>query len=211
MASAPCRLATGAVVLLALWVVTYWLTPAPSGTGVRISFAEGPSPEARSAGGEAEPVPIEEVDPVRVPREAPEPLVIPPTFRVYTTEPGDTLQRVAARFYGSPASWRVIARANPTVDPNRLGPGVRLHIPVDPSNIQGRPADAPEGAAQPAGAESEFTEYVVQVGDTLSEIAKALYGRATLWRLIADANPEIDPDRLRPGTTLRIPPPAARD
>ncbi|MBE7470291.1 MAG: hypothetical protein DPW09_27785 [Anaerolineae bacterium] len=50
--------------------------------------------------------------------------------------------------------------------------------------------------------------YTVQPGDTLSVIARQMYGQAQLWRVIFDANQDIltDPSRLRPGQVLKIPP-----
>jgi nucleoid-associated protein YgaU len=233
MASAPSKLASAAVLLLGLWIITYWITPAPANQGVKISFGEAPSPAPVSA-----PAPPERASPRSTPTPAPTqaepeteatepqvlvevdpeelrddtsstPAVIPPTLRRYTTQSGDTFQRIAGRFYGSPGFWRVVAKANPDVDPNRLGPGVQLWIPVDPENIQGKLADGSETQPTMRTPEPEYTEYVVQRGDTLSDISKSLYGRASLWQRIVDANPGVDPNRLRPGTTLLIPPPPA--
>lgn len=51
------------------------------------------------------------------------------------------------------------------------------------------------------------TQHKVKAGDSLPSIAYREYGRAADWRSIADANPFVDdPLRLRPGTTLLIPP-----
>ena len=49
--------------------------------------------------------------------------------------------------------------------------------------------------------------HVVRAGETLSEIAarKDVYGNASLWKKIADANGIRDPRNLRVGQTLRIP------
>lgn len=47
--------------------------------------------------------------------------------------------------------------------------------------------------------------YVVKSGDTLSEIAARMYGNASQWKKIADANNIRDPRNLRVGQTLRIP------
>lgn len=47
--------------------------------------------------------------------------------------------------------------------------------------------------------------HTVARGETLSGIASTAYGDATQWMRIAQANPGIDPNRLRPGTRLRIP------
>lgn len=49
--------------------------------------------------------------------------------------------------------------------------------------------------------------HLVVAGDTLASIAYAEYGNANQWRVLGDANPEVDdPMRLRPGTSLLIPP-----
>lgn len=49
--------------------------------------------------------------------------------------------------------------------------------------------------------------YIVAKGDTLSHIAKAHYGKASLWPRIFEANRNQldDPDLIHPGQVLRIP------
>ena len=47
--------------------------------------------------------------------------------------------------------------------------------------------------------------YVVTAGDTLSGISVMYYGTEVEWNRIAQANPDVDPDRLRIGTKLSIP------
>lgn len=49
--------------------------------------------------------------------------------------------------------------------------------------------------------------YTVQRGDSLSRIAKELYGDASEWRHIFEANRDIitNPDLIHPGQVLRIP------
>jgi nucleoid-associated protein YgaU len=50
-------------------------------------------------------------------------------------------------------------------------------------------------------------QHVVKRGETLSKIAGEEYGDATLWRAIADKNPQVDsPRKLTPGMILNIPP-----
>jgi nucleoid-associated protein YgaU len=50
-------------------------------------------------------------------------------------------------------------------------------------------------------------KYVVKSGDTLSKIAKKLYGDANRWREIFEANKEQieNPNLIRPGWELVIP------
>jgi nucleoid-associated protein YgaU len=52
------------------------------------------------------------------------------------------------------------------------------------------------------------TTYTVRKGDTLSHIAKAHYGRASQWKRIFEANRDQldDPDLIKPGQVLKIPP-----
>jgi nucleoid-associated protein YgaU len=49
--------------------------------------------------------------------------------------------------------------------------------------------------------------YTVQKGDTLSHIAKHVYGKASGWHAIFEANRDQidDPDLIRPGQVLVIP------
>jgi len=55
--------------------------------------------------------------------------------------------------------------------------------------------------------EPEATFYEVKSGDSLSKIAKAVYGDAKKYNLIFDANTPMlkDPDLIYPGQMLRIP------
>ena len=49
--------------------------------------------------------------------------------------------------------------------------------------------------------------YVVKPGDSLSKIAKEVYGQAGRWKEIFEANKDQikDPNLIRPGQELRIP------
>lgn len=53
----------------------------------------------------------------------------------------------------------------------------------------------------------QFTEYVVQYGDTLSEISEKFLGSQTRYKEIYEANKDrmASPDRLRVGKAIRIP------
>ncbi|CAN5515530.1 hypothetical protein BH09PLA1_BH09PLA1_32360 [soil metagenome] len=48
-------------------------------------------------------------------------------------------------------------------------------------------------------------EHIVQPGETLSLIAQAAYGNASLYPAILRANPNLDPKRMRAGTTIILP------
>lgn len=73
--------------------------------------------------------------------------------------------------------------------------------PSEPSRRDTEPASRPPAqAAAPA-----YTPYVVKESDTLSSISQAWFGDAARWDLIHEANPAIDPSRLRIGQVLRLP------
>jgi nucleoid-associated protein YgaU len=61
-------------------------------------------------------------------------------------------------------------------------------------------------APGPAPSAAEDT-YVVVAGDSLSKIAKRLYGDANQWRKIHEANKHLikNPDLIHPGQKLKIP------
>lgn len=49
-------------------------------------------------------------------------------------------------------------------------------------------------------------EWKVKEGDTLSSIAKEVYGKASVWPKLQEANPDIDPNRLQIGQKVQLPP-----
>lgn len=62
-------------------------------------------------------------------------------------------------------------------------------------------------ASTEAAAPDTQQTYTVASGDTLSHIARHVYGKASRWQAIFDANRDQldDPDRIRPGQILKIP------
>jgi len=48
---------------------------------------------------------------------------------VHRVQPGDTLDRISARYYGDSTRWRLLANANGLEDPLAVRPGALLTIP----------------------------------------------------------------------------------
>ena len=75
----------------------------------------------------------------------------------------------------------------------------------DFSGVQsGGSSTAPSAPPGAAGEES----YTVKKGDSLSKIAKRVYGDAQQWRKIYEANRAAigdDPDLIQPGQALKLP------
>ncbi|MEO5624356.1 MAG: LysM peptidoglycan-binding domain-containing protein [Dokdonella sp.] len=69
--------------------------------------------------------------------------------------------------------------------------------------------DVKSGSAStaPGGWTAAATTYTVVSGDSLSKIAKHVYGNAHRWREIFDANrDQLDnPDLIQPGQVLKLP------
>lgn len=72
---------------------------------------------------------------------------------------------------------------------------------ADFSNVQGHADTAPDTGT--AGGRT----YTVKPGDTLSHIAQQVYGKASHWHAIFEANRGqiSDPDLIRPGQVLQLP------
>jgi nucleoid-associated protein YgaU len=59
----------------------------------------------------------------------------------------------------------------------------------------------------PSGTGPAEQTYTVKKGDSLSKIAKQVYGDAQQWRKIHEANRDIidNPDLIHPGQVLKLP------
>ena len=68
-------------------------------------------------------------------------------------------------------------------------------------------SDVQSGASSTAAAASVYETYEVKAGDSLSKIAKRIYGDAKSWPRIFDANKDVikDPNKIFPGQKLKIP------
>lgn len=117
----------------------------------------------------------------------------------YTVKRGDSLWRIAQEHLGGGTRFREIVALNEQAlngQPDFIAPGLVLRLPDE------RPESDPGDA------------YIVQRGDTLSEIAEAQLGEADRYPEIFDASratvqPDgdriTDPDLIRPGWRLTLP------
>lgn len=229
MTDGSTRLIGIASVLLGVWVVTYWfyqprnvtLDPRTEPVAPSMPHAPGPAPVDPPPSNPPPPNDVKPPGAEAAPALSPSRMVqrlLPPRFREYTVQAGDTsFEAVAARpdIFGNARMGSVVARSNPFVSPDRLKAGQTvLKIPLDPDNIQGKTVwvDQSTGEVVPDAAApaptAEARTYTLRGEDTLSGVAEKFYGKASLWRRIAEANLDVipNPNRLRPGTVIRIPP-----
>jgi len=133
------------------------------------------------------------------------------TPRTHRVAEGESLSSIASAFYGDPGRWDDLAAANRDrlPDPDRMRVGLLLVIPEPEDLGMAEPAPSPPPGAAVRDPLVETTDriHVVVEGETLSEIAAARLGSARRWPEIVAANRDriADPDRVRPGTELRLP------
>ncbi len=130
-------------------------------------------------------------------------------FMVYTWKAGDTFAALAQRFYGSPLHVKRIRDANEGRDEAKLAAGESLLICALPTADSDRIARPSARDAKPSAAVAVVGgTYTVGAGDVLGTISQKVYGSASKWRKIYDANRDVigsDPNQLKPGMMLRIP------
>jgi len=133
----------------------------------------------------------------------------------YAVAAGDTLGTIAQAKYGSTSFQSLILDANPGLKPNSLRIGQKIVLPARTDRVEKQVDDsvvkivAPEPVAQ-VGADRV---YVVQAGDTLSQISTKVYKTSRYVNQILDANKSVlaDPHFLTVGMKLTMPDLAVRN
>jgi nucleoid-associated protein YgaU len=89
---------------------------------------------------------------------------------------------------------------------------LNLHREIDTGSAKPRPvadkSPSRHGDKEKAESKKTASHYVVKEGDTLASISRKFYKTSKRWRDIRDANEKKidDPDNLKEGVTLTIPP-----
>ncbi len=112
----------------------------------------------------------------------------------YVIKAGDNFTTIGRNFH---VSAKAIAEANPGVEPTKIKPGQKLHIPAPVVAVT--PA-APTGTAPTETAKTEGM-YKVRTGDTLIKIASTHH---TTVRALRAAN-SLRTDNIKVGQVLKIP------
>lgn len=149
----------------------------------------------------------------------------------HTVARGDTLIKLAAKYYNDQSKWRLIQQANRGVVVLQIGQKLTIpHLPDAPARAADTtppatttttppPGDRPSidrpspstPPARPAPAPAPGAKtYTVQKGDTFMKIARTVYRDPAKWRTLYERNrsklPDpAKPDSLRIGTVLDVP------
>ncbi len=109
---------------------------------------------------------------------------------------------------GSYPSWKPPQTAPEVEEPAAAAPTQNEATIID---VEPLPTPTPSPVIEKRTAGNNLLEpqsYTVQKGDTLWKIADKFYGDGKKWSLIADANTAVlgNPNHLKPGTVITIPP-----
>lgn len=98
----------------------------------------------------------------------------------YEVLKGDTLVKIAQKFYNDPNKWTLIAKENKLANPSVIHPGNIFVIPQVENVLAQSIITNHNNLTQ--------KEYIVKRGDTLWKIAENIYGDGKEWQRIFDAN-----------------------
>ena len=169
----------------------------PTAQPVRLAEATPATPKIASDAAKATPPAVQPARPAQVATAKPAPVVAPKPaapaatpIGAYTVADGDTFWSVAKRLGVSPDA---LAAANGAVDPRRLSIGQSLAVPEGAT----RPA-VTQVAAKPASGRT----HTVADGDNFWSVARQ---HGVSVASLTQANPGVDPTRLRIGQSLALP------
>ena len=115
--------------------------------------------------------------------------------------PGESLSLIASWYTGSSENWRKLAKVNPRLKPNRIKGGDVIMIP---SALLKTRVPLPQKAA--AKFTSDYFSYKVKDNnEKLEDIATRYTGNSANRKLLARANPDLNPDHLKIGNEVYIP------
>lgn len=114
---------------------------------------------------------------------------------------GESLSLIAGWYTGYSKYWRKLAKANPGINPNRIKKG---NVILIPKALLKTKEPLPQKVAAKYTSDY-FSHTVKQNGEKLEDISRWYTGSSGNWKVIANANPKLNPDRLTTGNEIYIP------
>ena len=115
--------------------------------------------------------------------------------------PGESMSLIARWYTGSSGNWRKLAKANPSINPNRIKKGNVIAIPT---KLMKTREPLPQKVAARYTADY-FAYTVIQDGEKMEVLSTWYTGNAANWKAIARANPKLNPNHLVAGNEVYIP------
>jgi nucleoid-associated protein YgaU len=127
--------------------------------------------------------------------------------RTHVIASGDTFEALAQKYFNDSTKWQLIAKANPTVEPERLKIGQKIRIPAGGSTATLAADTSAQSVTSPARSinTSGGSFHTVAKGETPSSISRKYYGSDKYWRQILAANKGTTEKNLKVGQKLTIP------
>jgi LysM repeat protein len=165
------------------------------GGGASPSKGDGGSPKS---GGE-----VAKTEPKNEPKAESKVDTKPATYKV---QDGDTFDSIARTKLGKASLRDELMRLNPSVDPKKLRPGMELQLP-SAAAIAATDAKTKGALEKPVTPVADGSRsYLVKKGDNFERIAKAELGSAKRTAELLELNSGVDPTKLKPGMSLKLPP-----
>jgi tetratricopeptide (TPR) repeat protein len=131
----------------------------------------------------------------------------------HTIQPGESLSRLAQRYYGDYKKFHIIAEFNQMEDATRIRIGQKVQIPVveelpfyaAPDDITTETGAEPATMIQEVVPVKRYIVHKVKSGESLSRLAKKYYGDYKKYPMIAKYNGLDENKGLRVGQKVRIP------
>jgi len=132
----------------------------------------------------------------------PEEGVTPVSKRTHIIQKGDSLWKLAEKYYGDASKWRLIQETNKEIVPRTTALKVGLEIIIPELEVAPR-----EKAESPFREPVSTRTYVIRRGDLLWNLAVKFYGDGTKWKVIHEANKGVipNPTLLPVGKKIVIP------
>lgn len=128
----------------------------------------------------------------------------------HTVAKGESLWKIAQKYYGDGYKWVEIAKANNISNPGSIEAGQELNLPQIDKQEKAETAVKTEvktestNTTQVSGTITGATYEVVK-GDSLWKIAVRAYGDGYQWVKIASENKLANPDLIHPGNVMALP------
>lgn len=115
--------------------------------------------------------------------------------------PGESLSLIASWYTGSSKKWRQLVKSNPRLNPNQIKGG---NVVMIPKYLMKTRVPLPQKVA--AKYTSHYFAYTVKRdNEKLEDIARQYTGNSANRKLLAKANPDLNPNHLIRGNEVYIP------